>query len=110
MELGFAALSRESGATPLDLPDLVELPVSLDWFSHRKRVRLSRPELAQRLAAEIGACERPVGIMFHHALMDDGELRDAAALLHLLAEHDSARGLPMAALIGVAAAGQRVTA
>ena len=47
LELGFAALSRESRAAPLDLPDLVELPVHLDWFAHRKRVRLSRDELAR---------------------------------------------------------------
>ena len=44
----------------------------------------------------------------HHALMDDAELDDAAALLRLLAGHDSARALPMAALIGVAAVSQEV--
>ncbi|MGH2987514.1 MAG: hypothetical protein ACRDLO_12620 [Solirubrobacterales bacterium] len=99
VELGFRALSRESRAEPLGVPGLIELPVRLDWFAHRKRVRRTREELAQRLASEIGGGRRPVGVMFHHSLMDDAELRDAALLLELLVGHPSAGVRPMIELI-----------
>ena len=100
VELGFTALSRESRATPLGVPGLAELPVQLDWFAHHKRIRLTRGELAERLASEIGRGGRPVGVMFHHALMDDAELADAAALAELVAAHASARVEPMVELVG----------
>ena len=80
----------------------------LDWFAHRKRIRLTRAELAERLASEIDGGERPIGIMFHHALMDDAELRDAASLLELLAGHGSARARPMIELIRAEASVQHL--
>jgi hypothetical protein len=99
VELGFRALSRESRAEPLGIPALVELPVQLDWFAHRKRIRLTRGEAGERLAREIGRGRGPVGVMFHHALMDHVELSDAALLFELLAGHPSARPRPMIELI-----------
>jgi hypothetical protein len=103
VELGYAALSRESRAQPLDLPALVELPVRLDWFAHRKRIRLLRAELAERLASEIARARGPVGVMFHHPLMDAAELCDAAFLLELVAGHPSARVQSMIELVGLPA-------
>ena len=100
VELGFKALSRESRAEPLGVSGLVELPVHLDWFAHRKGIRLAREELAQRLASEIERGRRPIGVMFHHALMDEAERADAASLLELVADHRSARAQPMIELIG----------
>ena len=67
-ELGFAALSREARAEPLGVPGLRELPVSVDY------VRLSPEELGTRIAAAIGGGS-PVGLMFHHAVMDDPDMR-----------------------------------
>lgn len=99
VELGFTALSRESRAAPLRVPGLVEVPVRLDWFAHRKRIRLTLEELGQGLASEIRSGPQPVGVMFHHALMDEAELADAGLVLELLAGHPSARVRPMIELI-----------
>jgi hypothetical protein len=77
-ELGFQVLSRESRAEPFGVPDLRELPVTLDF------VRLAPDELARRFAT----ARPPIGVMFHHAEMDDGEMERADELLALLASHE----------------------
>jgi hypothetical protein len=87
-ELGFAVLSRESRAEPLGL--LRELNVALDW------VRLEPDELASRFVAATA----PIGVMFHHAEMDDDDLDRADELLALLARHDRAKPRPMMAITG----------
>ena len=69
-ELGFSVLSRESRAEPLGVPGLRELPVSLDF------VRLEPDELARRSAA----ARAPVGVIFHHAEMDEAEMARAGPL------------------------------
>ena len=93
-ELGFAALSREARAEPFGVPGLAELPVHLDWFAHRKGVRLAPAELAGRLADAIRA-GGPVGVMLHHAIMDAAEMRRAGELLALLAGHEAVAARPM---------------
>jgi hypothetical protein len=107
VELGFRALSRESRAEPLRVPRLAELSVRLDWFAHRKRIRLTRAELGERLASEIEGGRRPLGIMFHHSLMDEAELAEATLLLELLAGHPAARFRPMIELIAEPASPRR---
>jgi hypothetical protein len=99
---GLRVLSREARAAPLGIPGLAELPVSVDWFAHRHGVRLSAEELGERVAAAIGA-GRPVGLMFHHALMDDRELTRAGELLRLLAAHPAARPARMIELASAVA-------
>src|SRR5689334_3573471 len=42
---GFTLLSRDLTAKQLDIADLMELPVSIDWFGHRKKVRLTLDEI-----------------------------------------------------------------
>jgi peptidoglycan/xylan/chitin deacetylase (PgdA/CDA1 family) len=97
VESGLPVLSRESRAPPLGVRGLRELPVHVDWFGHRKGVRLSREQLGGALAAEAGGgC--PVGVMLHHAVMDAGERRMLAELLALLTSSADARLVPMAAL------------
>ena len=86
-ELGFEVLSRESRAEPLGV--LRELPVSLDF------VRLSPEELVRRFAV----AEAPVGVMFHHAEMDDAAMDRAGELLALLARHPRVVARPMMALV-----------
>ena len=81
-ELGFRVLSRESRAEPLGVRGLFELPVHIDW------VRLSPLELGARIAGAIQS-GGPVGLMFHHAVMED--MRPMADLLSLLAGHERVR-------------------
>lgn len=90
-ELGFVALSRETGAAPFGLPRLAELPEGVDW-------RLDPDDRGLALAAAI-ARGGPVGVMLHHAEMDDVERRRTARLLELLAEHGAVRAATMAALV-----------
>jgi len=86
---GFLILSRDSTATPLNLDGLSELPVTIDWFARDRGVRLTPDRLGARLAEAAGT-SAPVGIMFHHAIMDDCERRKAGELLALIARHENA--------------------
>jgi len=79
VELAFELLSREHRAEPLGL--LPELPVHLDV------ARLSETELDERFAARARA-GGPVGVMFHHAVMEADDMRRASELLALLARHE----------------------
>jgi peptidoglycan/xylan/chitin deacetylase (PgdA/CDA1 family) len=97
-ELGFRVLSREARAEPLNVPGLRELPVRIDWFARRHGTRLTLAELAERIAQAI-ATDGPVGVMFHHAVMDAGDMERAAELLTLVAGHERALARPMMALI-----------
>lgn len=87
---GFRILSRDATAMTLNLDGLYELPVTIDWFARRKGVRLSLNELGAALAATVRT-SAPIGIMFHHALMDADEQRWAGELLALLASHRNAQ-------------------
>jgi hypothetical protein len=87
---GFTLLSRDLTAKQLDIADLMELPVSIDWFGHRKRVRLSPDEIAASLGAAVTSQE-PVGVMLHHALVDDEEREMIGELLKLLSSSSQVR-------------------
>ncbi|MBA2560158.1 MAG: hypothetical protein H0V07_09785 [Propionibacteriales bacterium] len=87
---GFQVLSRDVTAPRLDRPDLVEIPVTIDWYGHRKGVRWTRDELANRIAAGV-AGGGPVGVMLHHAVTDDGELSAIEDLLRLFAANAGIR-------------------
>jgi hypothetical protein len=80
-DLGFEVLSREVRAAPLDVPGLSEVPIRVDWV---------KPDRAARLAAAIAA-GGSVGVMLHHAVMDDDDLARADELLALLAGHPGVR-------------------
>jgi hypothetical protein len=98
LELGVEALSRDRTATPLDLPGLAELPVQVDWFAKRKGERLGRKAVGEQLGAR--AAERaPLGVMLHHAEMDEDDMAGTAELLDLVGAHGSARCLTMAAVL-----------
>jgi Uncharacterized protein conserved in bacteria (DUF2334) len=98
VELGFHALSRESGAVPLSTPGLAELPIDQDWFAHRKGVRLGRDHWAQSLTSKLES-RNPIGIMFHHAVMDASEMQAAAELLAALGTHPRAQCRTMHSLL-----------
>jgi hypothetical protein len=105
-KLGFEVLSREARATSLGVPGLRELPVSVDWFAHRRGERLSPDELGERIAVAIGS-EAPLGVMFHHAVMDAAEMRRAAELLDAIAGHEQARPALMMDVARAAASAAR---
>jgi len=87
---GFTLLSRDVTAKQLDIADLMELPVSIDWFGHRKKVRLTSNEIGDALSATVSSRE-PVGVMLHHALVDDEEREMIGELLKLLSSRSQVR-------------------
>lgn len=103
-ELGFEVLSREAGAAPLGVPELGELPVTVDWFAHRRGTRLSASELGARIGEAIGS-GAPLGVMFHHAVMDAREMRRAGELLSAIGGHEGARPVLMMEAASVGEAG-----
>jgi predicted deacetylase len=88
LDLGFSVLSREHRAEPLGLDGLLEAPVHLDF------ARLEPHELDHRFAALV-AGGGPVGVMFHHAVMEREDFDRAVALLRLLVRHANVRPRPM---------------
>ena len=80
VELAFDLLSREHRAEPLGL--LRELPVHLDV------ARLSAEELDERFAGHVRS-GGPVGVMFHHGVMEPDDMARASELLALLAAHEN---------------------
>lgn len=89
-EAGFKFVSRDRTATPLDAPDLKELSISVDWFAHRKGVRLTSDEFGSLFASAVR--EQPaVGVMLHHAVVDDYEFRRLRQLLQLISTHPQVR-------------------
>jgi Polysaccharide deacetylase len=89
VELGFTLLSREHRAEPLGL--LPELPVHLDV------ARLEPGELDERFARHVDE-GGPVGVMFHHAVMQPEDMARADELLALLAGHENVVPRTMASL------------
>ena len=92
-EIGFAMLSDDDGAGRG--LGLTMLPVTLDWDRARRGDRLER-DLADQLAAADG----PVGIMLHHATLDDAARAMLEATLDLLASHQRVRLRSMRHWIG----------
>ena len=98
IRLGFRILSRDSSAAHLNISGLSELPVRVDWFARRKGVRLNAGQLGELIAHAVRDAE-PIGVMFHHALMDVDERRAAGELLALVAAHNRAQCQPMQSLV-----------
>jgi peptidoglycan/xylan/chitin deacetylase (PgdA/CDA1 family) len=98
VELGVAVLSRDRTAGVLGLPGLRELPVQVDWFAKRKGEALGRAALGELLAAR-AAEPAPLGVMLHHAVMEQDDMTAVGELLDVVATHDRARCLPMAAVL-----------
>jgi len=85
--LGFHALSRDRSATQLKLGPLHELAVGIDWAG------LWRPPSdASAIAQKFGDLVNhgdAIGIMLHHATMDDVQRAALGELLALLATHSN---------------------
>lgn len=91
---GVRVLSQDQTARRLERSSLREVPVTVDWFAHRRGVRLTAAELARRVAAQVDA-GGPVGLMLHHQLTDEAEQGALAGLLRLVATHPMARATTM---------------
>jgi len=83
---GFTLLSRDITATQFGMPGLSELPVSIDWFGLRKGVRLTPNEIGESLR-KAASSQAPVGVMLHHALVDENDRQRIRELLELLSSH-----------------------
>jgi hypothetical protein len=95
---GFTLLSRDITATQFNTPGLMELPVSIDWFAHRKNVRLTPNEIGESLSKAVSS-RAPVGVMLHHALIDNEERQRIGELLELLSSHSRVYGRLMRDLV-----------
>lgn len=81
-ELGFKILSRETGAEPLSIAGLTEIPVSVDWFAKRKGIPLNRDEIGELTEKTIREND-VIGIMLHHALMNEIEREFLGEMLEI---------------------------
>ena len=89
-ELGWRILSRDSSARPLDGGGVLELPVRVDWLRKRQGVRIGQTALGAWIAQTV--TESPVvGIMLHHAIMDENALDCLCTLLDFLNAHPQAQ-------------------
>jgi hypothetical protein len=93
-ELDYALLSREHRAEPFGL--LPELPVHVDV------ARLAPDELDAHFARLVDDGEGPIGVMFHHAVMEPDDYARADELLGVLAGHANVVPRAMAELSGPA--------
>lgn len=95
--LGFASLSRDRTAAPVEPGALVELPVTLDW-SKWMRGPHAEAQLAEQLSHAL-AHTGPCGIMLHHADMSATDLNRLESLLGLLTRHPAAHTVSMASCV-----------
>jgi peptidoglycan/xylan/chitin deacetylase (PgdA/CDA1 family) len=101
---GLSVLSRDRSAAPLLQRDLAEVPITLDWFGHRRGVRWTPGELAARLADQVGGRD-PIGVMLHHAVTNTDELGRVDDLLALCAQSPTVRIVSIVDLAEVTASG-----
>jgi hypothetical protein len=83
-----------------------ELPITIDWFAHKKKVRFSLEQWGHLLAEQLKA-GGSIGIMLHHAVMDEAEIQALSKVLALLSRHKNARCHSMRALTPLASAAMR---
>jgi len=96
--LGFAVLSRDAGAAALELGPLCELPVTVDWCKGSALATQRWSILGERIAK---ATERnaPIGILLHHAVMEDADFVHLQMLLAMLSASPNARCVLMRDLL-----------
>lgn len=94
--LGIDVLSRDVTARALGLDGLRECPVHVDWSARRKGAGLT-PDGISASCADALSRRTVVGLLFHHAVMDDGEMAMVSELLALLSRHPMVRGVSLLA-------------
>ena len=97
-EAGFRYLSRDVTASEINTGGLSELPIAIDWFKQRHGFRLAPNQLGVSIST--AARERKaVGVMLHHAVMDEEERSRLSELLRLVSTHSQVRCVLMRDLI-----------
>jgi hypothetical protein len=91
-DMGFAMFSSDQGD---DVDALTVLPVTLDWDRARREDRLEA-----MLTQQITHAASPVGIMLHHATLDDAARLTLGEVLGLLKGHQNVRMHSMRHWIG----------
>jgi hypothetical protein len=94
-DAGITVLSRDASAAALDAAGLVECPITSDWLWKRQGARVPRGEWAGTFADAIGTADLPIGVMLHHAVMDDEERQGVGALLGLFRNQPNVRLVSM---------------
>ena len=94
---GIHALSRDLTAAPLDVGDMVEIPICVDWSKRQDGVQISNAVLGANLAAAVR--RSTVGVMLHHAVMGPADLLALHEFFKLLKQRCDVKCLPMRALI-----------
>lgn len=89
--LGFETLSQDRTAPRQGSGFLGRLPVAVDWCKWRESGDGERHTLGGHVASALAGDQGPVGIMLHHAAMDEGDHRSLAALLPLLTRSGKVR-------------------
>lgn len=98
VDLGFAALSRDSSAAPFGRRDLQEIPIAIDWCKLRPP-GTSAAALGERVAARLASADS-CGIMLHHAVMEPADLALLDTMLPLLRDHPAVNCVSMRTLLG----------
>jgi predicted deacetylase len=98
-ELGFTALSRDRGARPAQ-HQLQEIAVDVDWSKHWRDGGASAVAAAFAQALRERAADgQPLGLMLHHAVMQQEEHAVLQELLGALAHHPRLRWRSMRELL-----------
>jgi hypothetical protein len=98
--LGFAALSRDVTARPQTV--MPEFPVHTDWSRLRRQTLDADGALGARVAEDLArhvGHAPAIGLMLHHAAMDDDECALLHALLQRWTQHPNARWVAMRDLL-----------
>ncbi len=98
-ELGFAALSRDRGAKPLQHA-LQEIAVDIDWSKHlREGGAFALAAAVAQALRDRAADGQPLGLMLHHAVMTGEEMSLLMELLVALTNHPNLRWRAMRDLL-----------
>lgn len=91
-DMGFAVFSSDQR---VDATTVAMLPVTLDWDRARREDRLEAA-----LADQISGAIDPIGIMLHHATLDEEARATLDGVLNLLKQHENIRMRSMRHWIG----------
>lgn len=98
--IGVRALSRDASAKPQ--PVLTELPVHCDWTRQCRQAREAGTSLISNVTVDMLRylnTQPTIGLMLHHAVMDEEELGLLQHLLTAWTAHPNARWVQMRALL-----------
>jgi len=106
VEAGLDILSRDRSAGVMGTPGLRECPVTVDWCAAGRGVDPAPVEHGVQLAGAVRG-DSVLGLMLHHAVMDDDDRSRLAELLRLVVLHGSVRCLSLREAAGPAGADRR---